>query len=110
MSEEQFVEVIGKALLDPQFRKSLVGDPDNTVEGYDLTDEEMQLLKKIKLEALESLGTELEERVSRVGLNPFSVGEMSEIAAQPFHSPDKQGMKTALNNAIKDLASQFRQA
>jgi hypothetical protein len=40
-------EVIGRAVADEQFRSLLLTDPSTALAGYDLSDEERQLLEDV---------------------------------------------------------------
>jgi hypothetical protein len=80
MSEEQLIEVISRAVVEAEFRTLLINEPEKALEGFDLSAEEIELLKNIELATIESVSNELEERVSRAGL-PLSGGlaEMNEL-------------------------------
>jgi hypothetical protein len=67
MSRKAVEAIIGKAVLDMEFREALFADPDNTLEGYDLTEEEVAGLKVIDSETMESLAGTLDERISKFG-------------------------------------------
>ena len=73
MSKEALQAVIGKAVLDSEFREALFADPDQAVEGYELTEEEVAALKAIDAETMESFAGSLDERISKVFLQ-FSGG------------------------------------
>ena len=49
MAKQDLERLIGRAVLDPKFRESLLADPEKAIrEGdFDLSDEEMAALKKI---------------------------------------------------------------
>ena len=75
MSEETVQEVIIKAVSDPEFRELLFSDPDKALDGYELTEEEVESLKHVDRDSFEENLSELEERVSRAGLNLGSYSE-----------------------------------
>jgi hypothetical protein len=65
MSKEALEAVIGKAVLDSEFREALFADPDQALEGYELTEEEVAALKVIDAETMESFAGSLDERISK---------------------------------------------
>ena len=68
MSLDNVHTIIGRAILEPEYRELLFNDPAKALEGYDLTAEEAQAVKGIKKEKLNVLSNELEERISKTGL------------------------------------------
>lgn len=73
MSEEQVRTIIGRAVIDADYREIFFNDPDTALAGYELTAEEAQSLKDIKREAFDEVAAELEERISRAGFSPMSL-------------------------------------
>jgi hypothetical protein len=69
MSEAVVREVIGKAVIDPEYRELLFKDPGMVLEGLDLTADEISGLKAIESSAFDVEGSELEARVSRAGIS-----------------------------------------
>ncbi len=65
MSKEAVEAVIGKILLDAEFRLALMADPDQTLAGFDLTKGEKARLKNMDSETLESLAKTLEVRIRK---------------------------------------------
>ena len=65
MSKEAVQAVIGKAVMESEFRELLFANPDQALEGYELTDEEMAALKAIDAETMESFAGSLDERISK---------------------------------------------
>ena len=65
MSKEAVEAIIGKAVLDNDFRETLFADPDKALAGYELTEEEVATLKGIDAETMESLAGTLDERISK---------------------------------------------
>lgn len=55
------VEVIGQALMDAEFRKSLARDPVSALKGRTFTAEEHETLKNIDPEALEKQAGKVSE-------------------------------------------------
>lgn len=66
MSKEAFEAAIGKAIVEIEFRCLLLADPDQALGGFELTDEETSILKKIDDETLEALSDALDARI-RIG-------------------------------------------
>lgn len=69
MSAESVEQVIEKAIVDGEYRELLFSDPDKALEGFELTEEENTALRGIEREKLDSVVTEIEERISRAGLS-----------------------------------------
>jgi len=69
MSKEAVESVIGKAILDSEFRKALAADPAKALESFDLTDTEKASLKSIDDEAMNALANVLDTRVSKMRAN-----------------------------------------
>jgi hypothetical protein len=65
MSKEAVEAIIGKAVLDSEWREQLFANPEEVLGGYDLTEEEMAALKAIDAETLESFAGTLDERISK---------------------------------------------
>ncbi len=63
-TEKEIHELIGRMVADPEFRASLVEDPEKTIKdaGYDLSEEQMAAFKDRDLKAL---STDLDERLSK---------------------------------------------
>jgi 23S rRNA maturation mini-RNase III len=66
MSKEAVEAVVGKAMLDAEFRSSLLKDPEAALAVFDLTEEEKAGLKKMDDEILGALVNALDERKSKV--------------------------------------------
>jgi hypothetical protein len=69
MSEAVVREVIGKAVIDLEYREPLFNDPGKVLEGLNLTTDEISGLKAIEKSAFDVEGSELEARVSRAGVS-----------------------------------------
>jgi hypothetical protein len=78
MSVESLQEIIGRAVMEPEYRELLFSEPDRALEGYELTEEEASALKRLHPEKFDAVASELEERISRAGgLRPFLAGKPS---------------------------------
>ena len=65
MTQQAIEAVIGKAVMENEFREVLFANPDEALAGYELTDEETVALKSIDAETLESFAGALDERISK---------------------------------------------
>lgn len=66
MSREAVEAIVGKAVLDSQFREALFANPEEVLAEYDLTEEEVAALKAIDFETMESFAGTLDERISKM--------------------------------------------
>ena len=82
MSAEEVKQVIGRAVLDAEFRKMLFDDPDTALEDYDLTEEERAGLKNIEREKFDDMAGALEERMSRAGIGLQTLGGRIKLSEQ----------------------------
>ena len=66
-TEKEIHELVGRAVVDADFRKKLMADPENTVKeaGYDLTDEQLKALKDMNGKGLASV---LDESLPKFGI------------------------------------------
>jgi hypothetical protein len=71
MSKEAVQAIIGRAVVDYQFRESLFTDPDQVLAGFELTEEEVAALRALDVEAIASFAGALDERISKA-VAPFS--------------------------------------
>jgi len=71
-TQKEIHELIGRIVADPDFRASIVDDPEKAVNdaGYDLNDEQLDALKQADMKAM---GGDLEERFSKSVGNIFPV-------------------------------------
>jgi hypothetical protein len=70
MSKEAVEAIIGKAVLDMEFREALFANPDEVLASYDLSQEEVAALKAIDAEAMESFAGTLDEALSELTIAP----------------------------------------
>jgi hypothetical protein len=81
MTKEAVESILGKAILDAEFRKALFVEPEKALAGFDLTDTEKAQLKGLESETLDLMSTTLDMRVSRSG---FAI-----TALDPTRTPAK---------------------
>jgi hypothetical protein len=62
MSGKSQEELIGRAVIDPEFRKRLLSDPEGTIraEGYEVDQDFLDQLKSIDPEAAEAAAANLD--------------------------------------------------
>ena len=65
MSQQAIETILGKAVLEDEFRSTLLSDADSALAGYDLTAAESAALKGMDVEALENLAGVLDQRISK---------------------------------------------
>jgi hypothetical protein len=65
MSKESVEAIVGKAVMDDEFRESLFANPDEVLSEYELTEEEVASLQAIDFETMESFAGTLDERISK---------------------------------------------
>ncbi len=71
MLKDAVEAVIGKALLETDFREVLLADPDRVLAGFDLTRAEKARLLSMDSETMEYLSKTLEGRTRRRGKPPI---------------------------------------
>ncbi len=69
MSKESVQTIVGRAILEPEYRKLLFSDPGKAMEGYELTGEETEAIKGLDSEKFDVVANQLEERISKTGLS-----------------------------------------
>lgn len=65
MSQQAVEQIIGKMLLNREFRKQVAADMGQALAGYDLTDVEREGFKTMDLNDFHQSVTGLDERVSK---------------------------------------------
>ena len=65
-TKQEFVELIGRAFVDDEFRAKVLEDLEKAVQeaGYELTEEQKAALKAIDLK---SAAKDLDKRISKLG-------------------------------------------
>ncbi len=92
MSKQAVEAVIGRAVVDSEFRDILFEDPDRALAGYDLAEAEVAALKAVDAEAMASFAGSLDERISKsdyqgilsYGWNGLWVGESGDMGGMPL--------------------------
>ena len=69
MSQKDVEQILGKMLLDVEFRKQLTSNPNQVLAGYELTDDEREGFKNMDLDDFHQTLTSLDERVSKAWNN-----------------------------------------
>lgn len=70
MSKEAVEAIIGKLVLDTEFREALFANPNEVLAGYDLSEAEVAALKAVDAEAMESFAGTLDEPFSELTIPP----------------------------------------
>jgi hypothetical protein len=65
VSQDAVSQIIGRAVVDAAFRELLFSDPDQALESYDLTDDEIEALENLQQEDLEDFSTKLDSRITK---------------------------------------------
>jgi hypothetical protein len=66
--------IIGRAVVNSEFRDALKADPDSILAERDVTPDEAAAIKAMDWDAVSSVGTDLEQRVSRFGITRAAAG------------------------------------
>ncbi len=84
MSAENVEKIIGKAVVDGEYRRLLFSEPDKALEGYELTEEEKSALIGLEREKFDAVAGELEDRISRAGMTSIGSKEIKTSLNQLF--------------------------
>jgi len=76
MSTENVQSIIGRAIVETEYRTLLFSDPGKALEGYDLTEEEAQSLKSLDKERFDEVANQVEDRISKSGFAVREIGMM----------------------------------
>ena len=63
MSHEAVSIIIGRAVVDPEFRQLLIDNAAAACQGYDLTAEELEALEAIDSASVEAFASSLPDRL-----------------------------------------------
>ena len=103
MSKEAVEAIIGKAVLDGEFREALFANPEEVLAGYDLTEEEVAGLRAIDFETMESFAGTLDERISKMKLLLFIDGvTSSEVGLSDALSGEALQVRSGGTFAVKE--------
>lgn len=64
MSQRDLEAVIGRAVVDKEFRDRLFANPDAALEAYELSEGEMAAVRKMDMETLNACGDSLGRRIA----------------------------------------------
>ena len=65
MSQQSVEQILGKMLLDVEFRELMASDRSKALEGYNLTAEERKGFNNVDIDDMDQAFTSLDERVSK---------------------------------------------
>jgi hypothetical protein len=65
MTEDAVSQIIGRAATDAEFRNLLFSNPDQALQGYDLSEDEIAALRNLEQEDLEDFSTKLDARITK---------------------------------------------
>jgi Ribosomally synthesized peptide prototyped by Frankia Franean1_4349. len=71
MSLEAVQQIIGRAVVDAEFRQKLIDSAREACVGYDLTEEELDALEALDSESLKAFAGTLDTRISKTGGRGF---------------------------------------
>ncbi len=71
MSQASVEQVIGKLLIDADFRAAVTANPAEALAGFDLTEEEREALGQIDASSFETAAAELDPRISKMTIRPM---------------------------------------
>ncbi len=63
MSQDAIAMIIGRAVVDTDFRKRLIDNAAQACQGYDLSQEELAALEALDTDSLETFAGSLPERL-----------------------------------------------
>ena len=70
MSTETVQLIIARAVTDVDYREMLFNQPEEALQGFELSEEEHHALMNLQRDHFESVQSELEERLSKAGFGP----------------------------------------
>jgi hypothetical protein len=74
MASEHLQQIVGRAVLDPNFREELFTNPDSAIKPYNLSKDEIQFLKNFNRVKLDDLAKDVEGVISKLGLGIGGLG------------------------------------
>ncbi|NDJ76597.1 MAG: hypothetical protein GYB65_10095 [Chloroflexi bacterium] len=67
MSRETLTTIVSRVITDQDYREQFFADPDSALAGYELSESEEQLLRRLNADAFDELTMDLEVRQSKSG-------------------------------------------
>ena len=92
MSMETVKQVIGRAVIEKEYRELLFSEPEKALAEYDLSEEEVASLVGMEREAFDATANELEERISRAGFGGGLLSESFDFSSFDFGGDDLFGV------------------
>lgn len=74
MSQRELEAVIGRAIVDQEFRMELFADRAAALAGYELTEAEVAALRSVDAESLDACAFGVAQRLAQRFMNPESRG------------------------------------
>jgi hypothetical protein len=71
MSLEAVQQIIGRAVVDAEFRQQLIDNAREACAAYELTEEELAALEALDSESLKNFAGTLDARISKTGGRGF---------------------------------------
>lgn len=88
MSDAHVHQIIINAVVNLEYRDLLFNDPDQALEGFDLTEEERSALIALDRQKFDATASEMEDRISRAGVGFNAPG--SDVMFNPQPEPPAQ--------------------
>ncbi len=75
MSQKTIEQVVGKIILNTEFRDALLSNPEQALAGFNLTEQEKNYLKRMDAETLDQLADMLVKRNAQwqMGIPPQNI-------------------------------------
>ncbi len=65
MTQDTVAQIISRAVTDAEFRRLLLSNPDEALQDYDLSGDEIDALTNLEEEDLEDFSTKLDSRITK---------------------------------------------
>ncbi len=65
MTQDTVAQIISRAVTDAEFRRLLLSNPDEALQDYDLSGDEIDALTNLEEEELEDFSTKLDSRITK---------------------------------------------
>ncbi|MHC4610908.1 MAG: Os1348 family NHLP clan protein, partial [Planctomycetota bacterium] len=83
MSAEQVNQVLGRALLDEAFREGLLNNPDGALQGFDLTGQELEAIKRLTGEQFQMLDQAFRSQLRGAQADPGQAVKFFKVVLDP---------------------------